>query len=78
MIWVTTVSPQISIARMMAGRHLTKEECINRMNKQPSSKEYARYADILIDTRFNKNTLQRIFNREIEEFLTEFNEKYKS
>ncbi|BFU23624.1 dephospho-CoA kinase, putative [Entamoeba histolytica HM-1:IMSS-B] len=74
MIWVTTVSPEIAIARMTAGRGMTREECINRMKNQPSSREYARYADILFDTRFNRGTLERIFNREINAFLIDFNE----
>ena len=74
-IWVLTISPNIAIARMMANRGLTKPECIKRIKSQPKSNVYARYADILIDTRHNKKTQEHIFKNEIDEFIQYVNKR---
>ncbi|KAL7721586.1 Vacuolar protein sorting-associated protein 29 [Entamoeba marina] len=43
-VWVTTVSPNIAIERMMASRGLSKTDCLKRIQSQPNSRIYARFA----------------------------------
>ena len=72
-IWVTTISPAIATERMKAGRNLNEDECKKRIKNQPSSKQYAQYADVLFDTRFKRKTLEKTFSQAIDDLLFELN-----
>ena len=72
-IWVTTISPVIATERMKVGRNLTEIECKKRIRNQPNSKQYAKYADVLFDTRYNRKTLEKTFEKEIDTLLIELN-----
>ncbi|MBN1179721.1 MAG: dephospho-CoA kinase [Anaerolineae bacterium] len=50
-LWVTTCSLEQQVQRLMAGRGLSREEALLRVEAQPPQAEKIRQADVVIDTR---------------------------
>lgn len=48
-VWVVDAEPEIRIARLMADRGYSREECLKRMNNQLSQSEYLELADVVIE-----------------------------
>ena len=68
-VWVTTLSPAITLERLTGSRGMSRAEARRRIASQPSSFEYAQFADLLFDTRYKRRTIERVMKAEIEHLL---------
>ncbi|MEI6132362.1 MAG: dephospho-CoA kinase [Bacillota bacterium] len=68
-VWVVSADEEVRIARLMASRGYTREECVKRMSNQLSPKDYLALADVVIDNNGDEKKLQSAINRALLHFM---------